>query len=283
MAKRSNGVLDGARWIGVLVSLSLTVRVQADDLSSVHSAEQSTVFSVAGVVQELSGAVLDRQRGMVWSLGDSGTPPILGRTDLQGFSSRSISLINATNVDWEAIALDEGNDLWVFDVGDNDHARPSVRALRINPDRLTHEGLKVEEEAEIFYSGGPRDVEAVIVRNGEALLVEKSYTGRARLAIAPLNRGPVVLAEDRGTLSRGLGPITDASLTPGGGLYLLTYAGVFRCDECGQPGFHLPRVQRVGFRGQVESLIAFDTGEKSAGNFGERFWVGDESGRLFRW
>jgi hypothetical protein len=77
--------------VGVLFSLSMSDRVQANEFSSRLSEREPPVFSVSGVVQELSGAALDRSRGVVWSLGDSGTAPILGCTPILGF-------FDATNV-----------------------------------------------------------------------------------------------------------------------------------------------------------------------------------------
>lgn len=231
------------------------------------------VFWVGDALGELSGAVLDVRRGVVWSIGDSGNGAVLARTSLADGKTRAYGVAGVRNFDWEAIALDERGELWIFDVGDNPENRPQVLAVRVDPPRGDDAVARALDVVPIRYAGGPRNVEAAVVRRGRAYLFEKSYLYRARIAVVDLESFPAV-AVDAGWLPPGVGPITDASITDRDSLYLLTYLGILRCDPCLETGVHLPTRVRLGFRGQVEALVAYAE---------DRFWVGDESGAFYSW
>ncbi len=251
-----------------------TLSLAAIVLASTEAwARGEPVFSVGDVIGELSGAVLDARRGVVWSIGDSGNGAVLGKTSLVDWTTRALAVTGTRNFDWEAIALDDQGDLWVFDVGDNEERRPSVFAVRIAPELERDGEVRPLEIVPIRYAGGPRNVEAVVVTHGRAYLFEKSYLYRARIAVADL-RSLDPVAIDSGWLPPGVGPITDASITDRDSLYLLTYLGVLRCNACLEPGLHWPATVRSGFRGQVEALIAYAE---------DRFWVGNESGAFYPW
>lgn len=212
------------------------------------------LFRVAPAVAEASGAAVTAApdgTACYWSLGDSGTGAVLGRTDLRTLATERVPLAArvggepVVNIDWEALCPAPDGRLWIVDCGGNNLAREAIAAYEVDPGD-TNRPLPVLRRVVIAWpgrSGGesPPDVEAGFISDGSLYLVEKSVLGiprvyRTGLPAGP-SREPVAHAEAAciGWLSpkaRKAGAhvpvtgITDASLC-GTNVYLLTYYAVF--------------------------------------------------------
>lgn len=213
------------------------------------------LFRVAPTVAEASGATVcsgPDGASSYWSLGDSGTGAVLGRTDLKTLVTERVPLAArvggepVVNIDWEALCPAPDGRLWIVDGGGNNLARAAIAAYEVDPGD-TNRPLPVLRRVVIAWpapSGGesPPDVEAGFIAAGSLYLVEKSMLGIPRVYRVALPAGDASAATAQvpavriGWLSpkaRKAGAqvpvtgITDASLC-GTNVCLLTYYAVFR-------------------------------------------------------
>jgi hypothetical protein len=231
------------------------------------------VFDVSPTIQEVSGAVFDLRRSVVWTHGDSGTGPVIGRTTMPDGTTIAIQVQGAKNVDWEAIVQDARGALWILDVGDNDRTRPEVLLYRVDPDAIRDGSVSVDRTIRVTYKDGARNVEAAALDGERLYLFEKVYVGVPRVASVDLSEGDVQVARPEGKLFP-IGPITDASVTSKGAVYFLTYFTIQSCEACFDPDRRRISTARAGIQGQAESLIALD---------GNQFLVGFENGQFHSW
>lgn len=129
-----------------------------------------------------------RQRGVLWTLNDSGNPPDLFATDTLGHDLARFRVAGAKNTDWEELALGPcprgGDCLYIADTGDNGERRKKVSLYRIPEPTVPRRsnallGTAPAERVEFTYPGGPRDVEAMYVdAAGDTWLLTKGRGGR---------------------------------------------------------------------------------------------------------
>ena len=182
-------------------------------------------------VAESSGAIRGTVNpGLVWTLDDSGNPPILFAIDTTGRVEAAVRLDGAVNVDWETISIgpcgrSDDPCLYVGDLGDNLARRRSVTVYRL-PEPALHPNppvhLPVQDSLVIRYTSGAQDVEAMAVTAaGDLLLVGKGWRERpavfvvpdsawngGRFLAAPVDTLPIETGLFRGAL------VTDAALSP---------------------------------------------------------------------
>lgn len=141
--------------------------------------------TTAKALGEASGAVASvANPGTYWTIGDSGNPPELLATDSTGALRGRVTLLGATNVDWESVGLGPCGDercVYIADTGDNGERRSSVTIYRIPEPVLPGPaaGLRVQaERLTVRYPDHPHDVEASgVLPGGELLLVTKGRSG----------------------------------------------------------------------------------------------------------
>ncbi len=242
--------------------------------------EPPTIFDLSGQVPEVSGAAYSKATKMLWTLPDSGNPALLGRTDLETFETRTFNVTGAENEDWEAILLDRERKLWVLDVGDNNSVRNHVSLYRVDPERANGDNLPVIQQVNVLYPEGPMNVEAGAILNNRIYLFEKTLTHKPKIVSVdisfavtnPSDIPPMRVARSEGELPMLAGPITDASLSPTGSLYLLTYAGVYEVPYWWSKRDRYVETIRLLFWGQIETLVALSD---------DHFLIGRESGKFF--
>ncbi len=89
-----------------------------------------TDFKLPSELSEISG--LEKiSDSLLIAINDGGNEPLLFILDLSGNITRKISVSNANNIDWEALAMDE-NYLYIGDFGNNMNERKDLCIYRIN-------------------------------------------------------------------------------------------------------------------------------------------------------
>lgn len=174
------------RWIGALLLLLLPGLGQGPGWQLVAPRHLRQTGSITDPrMAETSGAAVSRSHpGIIWTIDDSGNPPDLIASDTLGRFRASISLVGATNTDWEEVALGPCHQVtcvYIADTGDNDERRPEVRLYRlVEPDVDLSSQVPVQSATKGFetlrlrYPDGPHDVEAMgVTANGDVLLVTK--------------------------------------------------------------------------------------------------------------
>jgi hypothetical protein len=174
-----------------------------------------------------------------WTLLDSGNPHAIYRIDpATGAVLHAVSVINAANVDWEAMTTD-AQWLYIGDVGNNSGARTDLRVYRVSladledPDAISVLADTVRFSYALQTDFTPAnnstdwDCEAMVARDDSLFLFSKNWvSGNCYLYALPATPGDQV-AERRDTLA-SQGMITGASVDPAtGDIALVGYTNSF--------------------------------------------------------
>jgi hypothetical protein len=66
------------------------------------------------------------------AINDSGNSPFIFFIDLKGEIIKKTFVSNALNIDWEDLTIDDEGNLYIADVGNNDHLRKDLCILKLN-------------------------------------------------------------------------------------------------------------------------------------------------------
>jgi hypothetical protein len=66
------------------------------------------------------------------AINDSGNAPLIFFIDLKGEIIKKTFVSNALNIDWEDLTIDDEGNLFIADVGNNDHLRNDLCILKLN-------------------------------------------------------------------------------------------------------------------------------------------------------
>jgi len=162
------------------------------------------VAKLPSILYESSGLVI-ASPNKLWSHNDSGNENKLYCFNSSGNLLRSLTISNATNVDWEDLALDNEKRIYICDTGNNDNNRKNLCIYRIpNPDTHTENSIAADIitfsfEDQIEFpppiSNRNFDVEAVIWHNDSLFMFTKDrslpltgYTKMYKISAEPGNR-----------------------------------------------------------------------------------------------
>jgi hypothetical protein len=134
--------------------------------------------------------------GLFWTLNDSGNPAELFATDTAGRALGRVSIVDATNRDWEALAVGRcpargdarpAACLYIGDIGDNSAVRPLVVIYRVaEPDLRTDTAVAVIDSLQVRYPDGPRDAESMVVDpRGNVWIISKERLRSPRVYRVP--------------------------------------------------------------------------------------------------
>ncbi|RMH73941.1 MAG: hypothetical protein D6675_01270 [Gemmatimonadetes bacterium] len=139
-------------------------------------------------LNESSGLIKSRQYDNVfWTHNDSGDTTQLFAITAEGQTIRHYFVQNARNVDWEDIALDEENNLYLADVGNNRQTRTDLKIYKIpepNPTDPTSVA-RATEMVMVTYPDGNFDCEGIFWRQGQLYLITKAWEGETQLYRLP--------------------------------------------------------------------------------------------------
>jgi hypothetical protein len=217
------------------------------------------LFQIPGIL-ELSGAVVDHNRNIIWSIGDNGKRgerKLLGMTSSITFETKVIQILGVKNKDWEAIVLDPRGNLWIMDVGNNQKQRNKLKAYKINPNKITPNG-KVSPEQKITFTLEKEsfDIEAALYINDRILLFQKKKKSGAKVFELPISSKKITKSTKYGFVKK-IKHITDASQTPSGSYYLLHEEGISKIfhKKDHKKSISPKLIHKRRKWGQVESLI----------------------------
>lgn len=195
----------------------------------------SKVAKMSPEIRESSGVVASRKYPeILWTHGDSGNGPKIFGVRRDG-TLVGTCLIDATNRDWEDIAIDGEGHLYIADTGNNGRGNVKIAVYRVDePDPAElGEGkpiprLKLSGEWDLTYPGKPFDCESLFVYDGYGYVVSKMLDGSSatiyRFALTKQD-GPTAL-EEVTQLDTAM-PVTGADISPDGKrLAVVTPTGV---------------------------------------------------------
>ena len=108
------------------------------------SQQVRTIQNLPDELQENSG-MIHLGGGLFYFLNDGGNDPLLYRIDttLEGFGT--FEIMNAANVDWEDMAVDDHRNVYIGDIGNNGNARQNLAIYKtVDPETVFSNQLYVD-------------------------------------------------------------------------------------------------------------------------------------------
>jgi hypothetical protein len=133
-------------------------------------------ISIPGLDESSGIAASKKYPAIFWTHNDGDGGPFLFAFDSAGKRRGKVRISGAAVYDWEDIAIGPGNQIYIGDIGDNDHRRKEIIVYRVaEPDP----GVARSSPAvalRLRYPDGPHDAEALLVhpKTGEIYIVTKA-------------------------------------------------------------------------------------------------------------
>ncbi|MCC5918722.1 MAG: T9SS type A sorting domain-containing protein [Cryomorphaceae bacterium] len=261
--------------VALLVSIFLPILLGAQSF-------QATVRKLVDLpsqVKESSGIVLDGI-DKVWTHNDSGYENELFLVDTNGLLLRTLVVINVTNMDWEDLAKDDNNNIWINDAGNNGNGRTDLRLYRIadpnihSADSVTAEIIDFTFSDQTQFPPSPAnrnfDIEAMVWFQDSLFLFTKNrstpFNGYTKMYSLPATPG-VHIAQLKDSLfvdsDIQRGRITAADMDPATQTLALLSRSMVLCFKnfSGTSFFHGDeyRYMFTGRVDQVEALAFIDS------------------------
>ena len=216
-------------------------------------------------IVEASGIVASRTYpGIFWVHNDSGNPPLLFAVRRDGSLVRSYR-VEAANLDWEDVAIDDSGHLYLGDVGNNDGRLP-VRAIYQldEPDPNLAVAQPLRPTVSTFYTFPSKsrfDAESLFIDRGKAFVVSKRFDGREAEVFAIRLHPPApllrpILPERVATLPGCVEPATGADLSRDGRLLAVVTTKVVRVYRPEEVGWSLAAA--VPFQARDVEAVCWD-------------------------
>ena len=164
-------------------------------------------------IRESSGIVASRQfEGVYWTLNDSGNPATLYATKLNSELIQEIAVKGSRNFDWEALGIDDKNQLWIGEIGNNSRLRFDLKVVVVaEPNPFSETEAEVIASYPYRYPNENVDAEGLFIVEGIPYIVSKE---RER---AVLYRFPTLQTGTKQVLDR-VGEFAAAKLVTGAGV-----------------------------------------------------------------
>ncbi len=183
-----------------LISLYCIVAVSE---SRAQDIQTELITTLANTVEETSGLIL--VDGRIITHNDSGGEPALYEIDSSdGHVTRSVTVMNASNVDWEDICQD-GEYIYIGDFGNNDGSRQNLVIYKVSiadylsdlnkiPSETIHISYGDQDNFEPDLQRTPYDAETLISMNDSLYIFTKNHRGiQSYIYPAPKNPGNYIL------------------------------------------------------------------------------------------
>ena len=164
-------------------------------------------------IRESSGIVASHQfKGVYWTLNDSGNPAALYATKPNGELIQEVSIQGSENFDWEALGIDDKNQLWIGEIGNNSRLRTDLKVVVVaEPNPFEDTTAEVIASYPYQYPNENVDAEGLFVADGVPYIVSKEQEH------AVLYRFPALEVGTQHVLER-VGEFTGAKWVTGAGL-----------------------------------------------------------------
>ncbi|MCI9844793.1 SdiA-regulated domain-containing protein [Flavobacterium pectinovorum] len=165
-------------------SFVITVSIALLACQQQSNTDLKTLYSLPKKLKEVSGITYFPETNTIYSLEDSGNKNAIYAINSQGKLSRTITVSNAKNVDWEDITKDKSGNIYIGDFGNNDNERRDLCIYKVNKNQLNKDTALAEykisfsypeqkefppKKRELFY-----DVESFFEHNGSFYLFTKN-------------------------------------------------------------------------------------------------------------
>lgn len=110
-----------------------------------------TLYSLPKKLKEVSGITYFPETNMIYTLEDSGNKNAIYAIDSKGKLAKTITISNATNVDWEDITKDKSGNIYVGDFGNNDNERKDLCIYKVAKNQLNKDLASAEYKISFSY------------------------------------------------------------------------------------------------------------------------------------
>lgn len=169
--------------------------------STVGHAQQWTTYKLDAQLNEISGLEQLNETTLV-AINDSGSDAELHLIDLKGKLIKTVSVKNATNVDWEDLARDD-NYLYIGDIGNNQNKRKDLCVYKVKIADVLSKKEVIAQKISFYYSDQTEfppqkrqlnfDAEGMIVYKESIYIFSKNrtdpWTGISTVYTLPKQRG----------------------------------------------------------------------------------------------
>lgn len=170
--------------------------------SCTNYGQLKVLSNLPGSLEENSGMVTYGD-STVWFIEDNGNPDEIYQLNFRGDILRSLKVKNGDNDDWEDLAKDAQNNLYVADIGNNGNYRKNLVIYKL-PNPTTEPGDKIDAEQIAFYYPDQKefppkddslfyDAEALFHHDNKLFIVTKNrsdpFNGEAHIYNVPDTKG----------------------------------------------------------------------------------------------
>ena len=223
---------------GVMFCLTSVTAVAAEGKAGAKGVHEIGRIASARIT-ESSGLAASRQfPGVLWTHNDGGgaRKQVLYAIDRTGKSLGEFIIADVLLHDWEDIAIDETNHLFIGDLGNNEAKRTELAVHQLDePDpKQGVSFVQVKRSWRLRYPGKPFDCESLFVWKGYGYVISKVVKdARAQIFRFPLNDTKEPLTLELVATTKIESPVTGAAISPDGRLLALVAksgAFVYRID-----------------------------------------------------
>lgn len=222
----------------VLFSICLIVSLTITSFGQINSSSIQEEFDLPATVSETSGLIYFNDKMITHN--DSGGANELYEIDLTTETiTRTVTITNATNVDWEDIAQDDTS-IYIADIGNNYGNRTNLVIYKISKADYLVSTSVMAEIIEISYSdqsdftpnlnNNEWDAESLTSYNStDLLLFNKNWVdGVTKAYIVPKTPGTYAVSPMTTTLNSGIRITGGTYNAISGKLYLIGYNGILQ-------------------------------------------------------
>ncbi|WP_281541416.1 hypothetical protein [Maribacter aestuarii] len=236
------------------------------------------VADLPGNLEENSGIVTLKD-STVWVIEDNGNKDDIYKVDFRGNILKSFEVKNAKNKDWEDLAKDKNDNVYIADIGNNNNTRKDLVVYKV-PNPETEPGDKIDAEKIEFYYPEQKDfppekskrfydAEALLHYGSSLYIATKNrsnpFTGQVFIYKIPDVKGKyeaklvgiLQICTDWNTCQ-----ITGMDISPDGKkIVLLSYGKLFILSNFSENDFSKASIKEIdlGNRNQLESICFLDS------------------------
>jgi len=109
------------------------------------------LYSLPKKLKEVSGIAYFPENNLTYTLEDSGNKNAIYAINSKGKLAKTITITNATNVDWEDITKDKSGNIYIGDFGNNDNERRDLCIYKVAKNQLNSDLAKAEYKISFSY------------------------------------------------------------------------------------------------------------------------------------
>ncbi len=129
----------------------ITISIALIACQQQSSNDLKELYSLPKKLKEVSGITYFAKNNLLYTLEDSGNKNAIYALNSEGKLDKTITITNATNVDWEDITKDKNDNIYIGDFGNNDNERRDLCIYKVNKNELNKDLAVAEYKVSFSY------------------------------------------------------------------------------------------------------------------------------------